>query len=394
MNYFFKIYTKYSNNNIYKNKNNSENIIDCNENIINETLEREIVSINNTLNLLLVDEKNKIDKYYDVWDKYKRFTNDYEFIYSSNDGKYKSVINCNKISRSYFKLWEILNEYPLINKNINEIKIANIAEAPGGFIEAICDYIEKNTTNIKSSLYGISLLNNSRSVPTWKIKNSYLKKYNIILNSNLNNNGDIYIYKNIENYINTTGKNSCELITCDGGFDINKDYEHQEMLLNKLLLCETYLIIKLQKNHGNSVIKCFDLFNDDSIRIIYILSLFYDSISIIKPLSSRPANSEKYLLCESFNESNLSINNDVIEKLHNYLYCNGQVLDIIIPTDIKWSIVQYNIYYTNRQMYYIHNTINLIEKYKKKDDDDLLENIYNINIKKCREWCTKYKINI
>lgn len=392
MNYFFKIYTKKSTNEDSENKSNKEIVINCNENANNEILEKEIISINNTLNLLLVDEKNKIDKYYDIWDKYKKFTNEYEFIYSSNDNKYKSVINCNKISRSYFKLWEILNEFPLIRENSREIKIANIAEAPGGFIEAICDFIELNTSNVKSSLYGISLLNNNKSVPTWKIRKSNQKKYNIILNANPNNNGDIYIYKNIENYINTVGVSSCELITCDGGFDIDKDYEHQEMLLNKLLLCETYLMIKLQKNKGNSIMKCFDLFNDDSIRIIYILSLFYDSISIVKPLSSRPANSEKYLLCESFNEANLLINKDVIEKLHNYLYGDSKTLNILIPTDIKWSIIKYNIYYTNRQIYHIYNTIDLIEKCKKKNNEEILENIYNINIEKCREWCDKYNI--
>jgi 23S rRNA U2552 (ribose-2'-O)-methylase RlmE/FtsJ len=422
--------------------------------VIDNNIENEIKSINNTLSLLLINEKGKIDKYLDIWDFYKKFTNEYEFIYSRGENnlntsaqnlEFKSLVNINKISRSYFKLWEILNDFDFFKDNLNtkNLKIANIAEAPGGFIEAIIDYIFLNKININNKIYfyGLSHLNKSnKKIPSWKIKKIYQKKYNIWLNSEFDNNGNIYNYKNILKYIYIVKPNSCNLITCDGGFDINGDYENQETLLNKLLLCETYLIIKLQKNNGNAIIKCFDLFSDESIKIIYILSLFYESIFIIKPLSSRPANSEKYLLCKNFNEDNIDKYKDILELLHKFLYCpyNEPIstLNIIIPSYFKLLITEYNIYYTNRQINYINNTINLIKKChctgssvsfssrqksrytafnfsipleknpikfslntenltdEQKKYIEIINNLYQKNIILCKEWCIKYKLNI
>jgi 23S rRNA U2552 (ribose-2'-O)-methylase RlmE/FtsJ len=361
----------------------------------NNELEKEIKSINNTLQLLLVIEKKKIDKYLNIWDKYKKFTNEYEFIYSSqNDIKYKSLLNINKVSRSYFKLWEILNDFSLLpeEKSNKKIKIANIAEAPGGFIEAIVDYISFKKFQ-KPFFYGFSLLNcENKNIPNWKFKKNYLHQNNIFLNSFNQNKGNLYDYNDVNQYIKAISLNSCHLITCDGGFDINGQYESQEKLINKLLLCEIFIIFKLQKNNGNSIIKCFDLFSDKSILVIYLLSLFYSEIYIIKPTLSRPANSEKYLLCKNFNVNNLLVHSKLIDTLKNHLYFKKH-FNIKIPSYFKLLITEYNIFYTNRQIFYISNTIKLIEDIleNKTDEDIKLKQLYDLNKPICEKWCDKYQ---
>jgi 23S rRNA U2552 (ribose-2'-O)-methylase RlmE/FtsJ len=372
-------------------------------NLVNEFNELEIIKTNNDLYTLLTFEKKKIDKYQHLWDKYKKFTNEYEFIYTSSETTFKSVLINNKISRSYYKLWEILNDFNIISDdtiNNKPYNIANIAESPGGFIEAIVDFI--NVKKIKSKnifFYGISIVNdNNFSVPRWRIKKKYLQNFNINLNCKQTNMGDIYNYDDILKYITLVTPNTCELITCDGGFDINGDYENQENLLNKLLLCETYLMIKLQKKSGKAIIKCFDLFSENSMKIIYILSIFYETITFVKPLSSRPANSEKYLLCENFNTNKLTEYCDIIELLKNFLYNNQNniELNITVPIKLKIFITEYNKYYTDRQISNINNTINLIEEILSKNSDiiqkNILKNCYDKNIEKCKQWCDKYKV--
>jgi cap1 methyltransferase len=44
----------------------------------------------------------------------------------------------------------------------------------------------------------------------------------------------------------------------------------------------------------------FDTFSSLSIEILYLLSYLYETVYITKPLSSRPANSEKYIVCINF----------------------------------------------------------------------------------------------
>lgn len=48
--------------------------------------------------------------------------------------------------------------------------------------------------------------------------------------------------------------------------------------------------------------KIFDVFTPFTVGLVYILYCHFDSISIIKPLSSRPANSERYIICKGLKE--------------------------------------------------------------------------------------------
>ena len=63
----------------------------------------------------------------------------------------------------------------------------------------------------------------------------------------------------------------------------------------------------MQQWGGNFVVKVFDCFTSGTIDIIYLLNMLYDKVHIIKPYTSRYANSEKYIVCKFFklNDSTL-----------------------------------------------------------------------------------------
>ena len=44
--------------------------------------------------------------------------------------------------------------------------------------------------------------------------------------------------------------------------------------------------------------KVFDLFSDFNVGLCYILFQNFESFGILKPISSRPANSERYIICK------------------------------------------------------------------------------------------------
>jgi 23S rRNA U2552 (ribose-2'-O)-methylase RlmE/FtsJ len=56
----------------------------------------------------------------------------------------------------------------------------------------------------------------------------------------------------------------------------------------------------MQKKGGHFVLKVFDTFSSSMIELMYLLTYLYEEVSITKPLTSRPANSEKYILCTKF----------------------------------------------------------------------------------------------
>ena len=68
----------------------------------------------------------------------------------------------------------------------------------------------------------------------------------------------------------------------------------------RLIFCEICFTLMLQKEGGSFVLKVFDLYSSCSLQLLYLLNYLYDEVIIVKPLSSRPANSEKYIVCLRF----------------------------------------------------------------------------------------------
>ena len=92
-----------------------------------------------SLNYYLTEIKGKISECGEDWNTNKKYTNPYEYIYTSNIKT--SVCKYKPISRAYFKMIEIMNtfNFPSFDSNA-PIKMFALAEGPGGFIEAILNY--------------------------------------------------------------------------------------------------------------------------------------------------------------------------------------------------------------------------------------------------------------
>ncbi len=102
-----------------------------------------------------IDERNNSR----LWDKAKRKINPYELVnsYGTNLSNYsQNYQNIIPLSRAFFKLTELLYSTDIIPENYinNSGVIANTAEGPGGFIEALYKY--RTSMNIIDKHYGIS----------------------------------------------------------------------------------------------------------------------------------------------------------------------------------------------------------------------------------------------
>ena len=91
-----------------------------------------------------------------------------------------------------------------------------------------------------------------------------------------------------------------DIITADGGFDFSIDFNQQETLATNLLFAQVSFAISMQKTNGHFILKIFDIFTKTTCDILYLLSTLYKQVFIIKPNTSRLANSEKYIVCKFF----------------------------------------------------------------------------------------------
>ena len=343
--------------------------------------------INTSLKEYLTNIKAEIDGVQSKWDIIKKVTNKYEYINScvSIDGikgMNASVCSHKPISRSYFKMIEILNNFDLKFMNKNNIKTFHLAEGPGGFIEAIVRMRE----NKNDEYYGMTLMDNDIDIPKWnKISNLMKDNHNIKLIFGPKNDGNLYYGHNLE-FISRYYGNSMHLITGDGGFDYSIDFNRQEENSINLIFCEMLYALIMQKNGGSFVLKVFDIFHRNTIEILCILCYFYEKVHIYKPLTSREANSEKYIICMNFQRKK---NYDsIIKKLkHNFHLMKSQkivkILDYEINSFFLNKIQEVNAIYGQQQIENILCTINHVHDFQKERINKMKQN----NIEKCKKWC-------
>lgn len=324
------------------------------------------------------------------WDYSKKLCNKYDMIHICSNrihNESNNISGYSPISRSYYKLWEILY---IIKNNIpnDSINVATIAEGPGGFTECIINFRKINNPGIKDKIFGITLKSSDRDIPGWS-KTNIFKDVNISYGAD--NTGNIYNYSNIIHFTQTVGKNSCSIVTADGGFDFSNDFNRQEQSIYRLLLCEIVTAISVQKKGGVFVCKFFDLHTTPTIKLYYLLNVLYEYTEIIKPKMSRPANSERYIVCVNFK----GINDTYLTKLlyviryWDKIEKEEPIIDIFSTLyNITFFnlICKYNNYVAKKQTKYILKTFDII---KNDYNFKLLKQIqreYSIN------WCKKYNI--
>jgi len=348
--------------------------------------------INKSLAKYLAIIKNKINDYPDEWNYNKKYTNIYEFIHTNINQHSSCISQLKPISRAFYKMIEISNTFNILDDyNYKNMKTFHLAEAPGGFVEAI-SYLRNNKNDM---YYGTTLIdNNNNNVPTWK-KSSIVNDNNFIIDNGIDGKGNLYNSENFQ-YFNNKYFNQFDLVTADGGIDFSGSFEKQEIMSFKLILCEIFYTISILKKGGKFILKVFDIFYKPTLQYIFLLSILFDNVHIIKPKTSRTANSEKYIYCDGFNDEKRE---ELVEKFYKVLKVYNNVDDEIVLSEILDinmnhlfinKIQEINSIIGNKQIKNILTTIKLIENNEKKNEK--IQSFKNENIQKCISWCNKNNI--
>lgn len=217
--------------------------------------------------------------------------------------------------------------------------------------------------------------------------------------------GDINNVENVDYIQSIVLPKQFYLITGDGGFDEGCDFNNKEQLHYQLILNEIYSAIKLQKIDGHFILKMFDIFTESSLHLLYLLKLCYSEVYIYKPVTSRPTNSEKYIICKNFclndeNKDFLIHELKTISKLYNEKvnsqstkYCSFTLFNVI-PQEFIDNIKYINTQLLNRQCNFLQKAIVLC------NDADFITNYNNEYTKSFehrkdifKKWITYYNLH-
>lgn len=317
----------------------------------------------------LNNTKNKISQIkFSSWSKVRSMFNCLEFPFDSKKIR-------KPLSRAFFKLLELVKDHNISTEG----NTLHLAEAPGGFIQAT-KYI-KDKKGMKNDLYYTFSILGGKLLPIYN--RILLNDPMVKVLSTKQNKGDLYDTKNIKYLIDTLSKENVMFITGDGGFDENDNFESKEQLHHHLIFNQIVSALFILGNGGTFIVKIFDIFTELTFDFIYLLSYLFSEVYIHKPDTSRPTNSEKYIVCKHFRKDLFTFElRSIIKKIcvENVNTISSFIDKSTIDMEFVEKIRHVNVYFAETQIKSIEETIEI----------DRLDSIINKKEYKVKEWVDKY----
>jgi hypothetical protein len=356
------------------------------------------------------------------WDAAKRQANPYELVGgagTTDPGTGTGIgigIAHSPVSRSFFKLWEMLIDYGESDMGLVDgsagMRAAFLAEGPGGFVEAFAAYrkarggsadelhcitLEPPTSpsdptagnKLPGGIHGkgASSASEGGGVPSWKLSSVRRlvesTRSSLVVHAGADGTGDLYNVDNVDHFVEAAGGDgSCDLVTADGGFDFSGDFNAQEGTSARLIAREAYAAIRLQRRGGTFVLKLFDVSQAPTMALLHALRSCYTDVRLVKPHTSRPANSEKYAVCTRF-----------IGPLPAAVMRALREERALPPCPIKFmrALVHYNVVFVTRQVACIGTTIvSTIQRPQQQHRSK--QAIHRKQLEKAVRWCHKYRM--
>nr|ACO12082.1 ribosomal RNA methyltransferase 1 [Lepeophtheirus salmonis] len=177
-------------------------------------------------------------------------------------------------ARSAFKLIQINDEFNLINSDVQNV--VDLCAAPGSWSQVLAKKITGKSVIVAVDLQAMAPI---PGVITLQ--------------------GDITKLSTAEKIISYFDGSLAELVVCDGAPDVTGLHDIDEYIQGHLLLAALNITTHILKPGGSFVAK---IFRGKDVSTIYSqLRLFFDSVYVAKPPSSRNSSKESFVVCQNYN---------------------------------------------------------------------------------------------
>lgn len=197
----------------------------------------------------------------------------------------------NKINRAYYKLWELCWEFHLLPVD-GELHSMHLCEAPGGFINAVTQHRMLHCPDASNDTWvAVSRPAAPPDIPDFdeciqRDPNGEIKMCDVL---------------NPVHFSSLLGTNErFGFITADGGIDVSENFNLQEQLVSKLFFAQMAVAVSNLKPDGHFVLKIYTVATKTTETLIRIGCSLFKTVHLCKPNTSRPTNSECYIICKHF----------------------------------------------------------------------------------------------
>lgn len=351
--------------------------IEINNNLNNDNLNN--ISLNLNKIKRAIDTRD-LKKWYDITFKLDNFKSLSSYLSKKLDIFTNKSI---QVTNAFLKIYEMLYSYQLFDILKPDLKSFHFCEAPGMFILGINHFIKTKTNIKKWDWYGNSLPqdpDNKALGDNYDLMKKFPDRWL---------NGDIRKIENIKKFKEILGE--VDFITSDCGICVEySDMNKYEELISETDFAQFINMINLLSLNGSGILKMFiPIQKPSNISIIYLATQIFNKVFISKPITSRPHNSEIYIICIGFK----GFNN--IDKLLNILeknYDSNKSFIKNIPESFIKQLEDYILEITRQQISYLLNIFHFLDNKHEMDKILLLKN-NTLKNNSNEYWLEKFNIS-
>jgi hypothetical protein len=259
--------------------------------------------------------KENLNKEKKAFDKIQNLSMYYTMLNKNNPyyeltNVLKEKLNNINVTNGFIKLYEINAEFKLYNKDVTAFFLA---EFPGSFIMSMMEFCSQH--KIKYNWLANSYMDETGKTNYLADQFKYYKNNPDKWMFGSYGNGDVTLIDNIRSFKQDIVKYPPIIyMTGDAKFvEKEEDWDKEEEDNVNVLTGEVINILNILSIGGNAIIKFFTFCEIPTIYLLYLLSYHFESVYITKPLTSRPANSEIYIIC-------LNKTKELLQSLHDLIY--------------------------------------------------------------------------
>lgn len=297
------------------------------------------------------------------------------------------------VTQAFAKLYECVAAYELVPQLKNhEFYSVHLCEAPGAFITGLNHYLKLNRggdmmqwrwfANTLNPYYEGNCLGNMiaddrfilHTMDSWCFGADYT--------------GDIMRKENLAEIVRRSKEfPMINLVTADGSIDCLDVPEAQEEHVSKLHLAEALTALKILTPEGCFILKMFTFFEHSSVDLLYLLYVCFRELHVFKPATSKPGNSEVYVIAKYFRKPEGL--DAYLDRMFDHLDSKGSMFDLKdIPTAFVERVRDCAEFFMMHQQEVIEHNIYYYRKEDKHEDDRL--DMFRKRM--CEAFFDRYKI--
>jgi hypothetical protein len=332
--------------------------------------------------------------------------------------------NAEIVTNAWMKMYECMSllDEPLLSKiaKVNtragttvsrDFNSFHIAEAPGNFMVAMNHYLFSHypqidwtwAANSYRDLYTRSITGDPRLANTFYLTDTYglIRNYKDRWVFGVDGDGDITSPANIKSFVSEMEKrfpSGLHFITSDVKFvppDVN--YDEEEFQNIPVQMGHMLSSLATLKKGGCMMLKEFSFFEAPKMSHLYLLANCFSKLYVVKPETSRPANSEVYVFGIGYKKNLTELQMDILYDEMRYIrYLTNGSPSIFKQSDIPKAfsdrVHELNVKLVGRQVPAIDRNIALYQQYKDSHYAEICRDVANIRSQSAEAWVKKFGI--